>query len=421
MSKSPAWFTQGAPHVWRPYCQMKTAPAPLAVARTDGARIILEDGRELVDGIASWWTACHGYNHPHIRQAVSEQLALAPHVMFGGLAHEPAYRLAARLAKLLPGDLDHVFFAESGSVAVEIAMKMALQFWINRGVEGRTRFVSFLGGYHGDTLATMTICDPEEGMHGLFAGVMPSQHVVALPRDAASEDALDRLLAEKGHEIAGIIVEPRVQGAGGMVLHDDEVLRTLRRVADKHGQLLIFDEIFTGFGRTGDLFACTGSGVIPDIVTLSKALTGGTLPLSAAIASRKVFEAFWSDDAGAALMHGPTYMANPLACAAANASLDLFETGEWKADVKRINTALESGLVACRNLPGVVDVRTLGAIGVVEFAEPVAVGELCQKFAELGCWIRPMGKVIYLTPPFVTSDEELAKLAGAIRQVVAGL
>ena len=421
MSKSPAWFTRGAPHVWRPYCQMKTAPAPLAVARTEGARIILEDGRELVDGIASWWTACHGYNHPHIRQAVSEQLARAPHVMFGGLAHEPAYRLATRLAKLLPGDLNHVFFAESGSVAVEIAMKMALQFWINRAVEGRTRFVSFLGGYHGDTLATMTICDPEEGMHGLFAGVMPSQHVIALPRDAGSEAALDRLLAEKGHEIAGIIVEPRVQGAGGMLLHDDEVLRTLRRVTDRHDQLLIFDEIFTGFGRTGDLFACTGSGVTPDIVTLSKALTGGTLPLSAAVSCRKVFDAFWSDDAGAALMHGPTYMANPLACAAANASLDLFETGEWKADVKRINAALESGLAMCRNLPGVVDIRTLGAIGVVEFAEPVAVGDLCEKFAALGCWIRPMGKVIYLTPPFITSDAELAKLTGAIRQVVVAL
>jgi adenosylmethionine-8-amino-7-oxononanoate aminotransferase len=418
MSKPPQWFSRGAPHVWRPYCQMKTAPAPLAVARTEGARIILEDGRELVDGIASWWTACHGYNHPHIRQAVTEQLALAPHVMFGGLAHEPAYRLATRLAKLLPGDLDHVFFAESGSVAVEIAMKMALQFWINRGVEGRTRFVSFLGGYHGDTLATMTICDPEEGMHGLFAGVMPSQHVVALPRDADSEAVLDRLLSEKGHEIAGIIVEPRVQGAGGMLLHDDEVLRTLRRIADRHGQLLLFDEIFTGFGRTGDLFACTGSGVTPDIVTLSKALTGGTLPLSAAIASKMVFEAFWSDDAGAALMHGPTYMANPLACAAANASLDIFETGQWKADVARINAALGFGLMTCRNLPGVVDVRTLGAIGVVEFEKPVAVGDLCRRFAEFGCWIRPMGKVVYLTPPFITSDEELARLTGAIRAVL---
>lgn len=414
----PEWFEAGAPHVWRPYCQMKTAPAPLAVARTQGARIILEDGQELVDGIASWWTACHGYNHPHIAAAVADQLARAPHVMFGGLAHAPAYRLAARLAALLPGDLDHVFFAESGSVSVEIAMKMALQYWINKGVQGRTRFVSFLGGYHGDTLATMTICDPEEGMHGLFAGVMPAQHVVALPRDAASEAALDRLLAEKGHEIAGLIVEPRVQGAGGMLLHDDEVLRTLRRLADRHGQLLIFDEIFTGFGRTGDLFACAGAGVTPDIITLSKALTGGTLPLSAAVARRHVFEAFWSDDPGAALMHGPTYMANPLACAAANASLDLFETGAWKADVARIATALREGLEPCRAAPGVTDVRVLGAIGVVEFASPVAVGALCARFAELGCWIRPMGKVIYLTPPYVTTDAELAQLTGAIRAVV---
>ncbi len=397
---------------------MKTAPAPLAVARTEGARIVLTDGRELVDGIASWWTACHGYNHPHIRQAVADQLARAPHVMFGGLAHEPAYRLAARLAALLPGDLDHVFFAESGSVAVEIAMKMALQFWINRGASGRTRFVSFLGGYHGDTLATMTICDPEEGMHGLFAGVMPAQHVVALPRDAEGEAALDRLLADRGHEIAGLIVEPRVQGAGGMLTHDDEVLRTLRRVADRHGQLLIFDEIFTGFGRTGDLFACEGSGVVPDIVTLSKALTGGTLPLSAAVASRRVFEAFWSDDPGAALMHGPTYMANPLACAAANASLDLFEDGAWRDDVRRIEAALREGLSACRDAPGVVDVRVLGAIGVVEFEALVAVGALCARFVELGCWIRPMGKVVYLTPPFVTTDAELARLTSVVREVL---
>lgn len=415
----PQWLTDGARHVWRPYCQMKTAPAPLAVARTQGARIILEDGRELVDGIASWWTACHGYNHPHIRAAVTAQLERAPHVMFGGLAHEPAYRLASRLAALLPGELDHVFFAESGSVAVEISMKMALQYWINRGVAGRTRFVSFLGGYHGDTLATMTICDPEEGMHGLFAGVMPAQHVVALPRDAASEAALDALLGEKGHEIAALIVEPRVQGAGGMLLHDDGVLQVLRKLADKHGLLLIFDEIFTGFGRTGDLFACSGSGVIPDIVTLSKALTGGTLPLSAAIASRGVFEAFWSDDAGAALMHGPTYMANPLACAAAIASLDLFESGAWKDDVARINAALATGLEPCRAAPGVVDVRTLGAIGVVEFKDQVDAGALCARFAELGCWIRPMGKVVYLTPPYVTSDADLARLTGAICKVVA--
>ena len=330
----------------------------------------------------------------------------------------PAYDLARRLAALLPGDLDHVFFAESGSVSVEIAMKMAIQFHINQGRAGRSKFVSFLGGYHGDTLATMTICDPEEGMHSLFSGVMPAQHVVALPRDAASEAALDALLAERGHEIAALIVEPRIQGAGGMLIHGDAVLRTLRQLADRHGVLLIFDEIFTGFGRTGDLFVCEGAGVVPDIVTLSKALTGGTLPLSAAIASRRVFEAFWSDDAGAALMHGPTYMANPLACAAANASLDLFESGEWKAEVARISAGLAEGLEPCRTAPGVVDVRTLGAIGVVEFETPVDAGALSQRFAELGCWIRPMGKVVYLTPPFVTSDAELAQLTGAIRTVL---
>jgi len=415
----PNWFTQGAAHVWRPYCQMKTAPAPLPVARTYGARIVLEDGRELVDGIASWWTACHGYNHPHIAAAVRRQLELAPHVMFGGLAHEPAYRLAARLASLLPGQLNHVFFAESGSVAVEIAMKMALQFWINQGVAGRTRFLAFSGGYHGDTLATMTVCDPEEGMHSLFAGVMPSQVIAGLPTDDASTAAMDALLAARSHEIAAILVEPLVQGAGGMLLHSPDVLKTLRMLADKHGVLLIFDEIFTGFGRTSSLFAMQQAGIEPDIVTLSKALTGGTLPLSAAIASTRVFEAFWSDDAGAALMHGPTYMANPLACAAAGASLDLFEDGEWARQVARISGALAEGLEPCRQLPGVVDVRTLGAIGVVEMAEPVDAGALCARLAEEGVWIRPMGKVVYLTPAFIIDDADLQRLTGAVRKVLA--
>ena len=418
MTEQPRWLTEGAPHVWRPYAQMKTAAPPLAVARTEGARLILEDGRELVDGIASWWTACHGYNHPHIRAAVQAQLERAPQMMFGGLAHEPAYVLAKRLARALPGDLDHVFFAESGSVSVEIAMKMALQYWINRGVTGRTRFVSFLGGYHGDTLATMTVCDPEEGMHGLFAGVLPAQHIAALPTDDESEAALSKLLGEKGAEVAAILVEPRVQGAGGMIFHDDATLRRLRKLADEHEVLLIFDEIFVGFGRTGDLFACEGAGVVPDIVTLSKALTGGTLPLSAAIATARVFDAFWSDDPGAALMHGPTYMGNPLACAAANASLDLFETGEWRGDVVRLAAGLEVGLKDCRGAPGVVDVRVKGAIGVVEFDKAVPVSDWCRRFAERGVWIRPMGKVVYLTPPFVTSNAELERLTAAVRAVV---
>jgi adenosylmethionine-8-amino-7-oxononanoate aminotransferase len=416
--ESPDWLTAGAPHVWRPYCQMKTARPPLPVVATRGSRLILDDGRELVDGLASWWTACHGYNHPHIAAAVRDQLERMPHVMFGGLAHEPAYRLAKRLADLLPGDLNHAFFAESGSVSVEIAMKMALQFHINQGRAGRAKFLSFRGGYHGDTLATMTVCDPEEGMHSLFSGVMPSQVIADLPVDAASEAALDALLAERGGEIAAILTEPLVQGAGGMLFHDPEVLRTLRRLADKHGVLLIFDEIFTGFGRTGELFAMQAAGVEPDIVTLSKALTGGTLPLSVAVASTRVFEAFWSDDAGAALMHGPTYMGNALACAAANASLDLFEDGAWRADVARVSAALAEGLEPVRDAPGVVDVRVLGAIGVVEFDQPVAVGALCEAFADEGAWIRPMGKIVYLTPAFTTPDADLAILMAAIRKVV---
>jgi adenosylmethionine-8-amino-7-oxononanoate aminotransferase len=400
---------------------MKGAAEPLPVASTAGTRIVLEDGRQLIDGIASWWTACHGYNHPHIVQAIQDQVQRAPHVMFGGLAHEPAYRLAKRLAGLLPGDLDHVFFAESGSVAVEIALKMAIQYWINQGVRERTRFVSFRGGYHGDTLATMSICDPEEGMHTLFAGVMPTQHVVKLPRTREDELALDDLLVRESRQIAGMIVEPRVQGAGGMIFHDDDVLVRLRRMADRHGILLIFDEVFTGFGRTGSLFVCEGTGVTPDIITLSKALTGGTLPLSAAIATRRVFEAFWSDDPRAALMHGPTFMANPLACAAANASLDLFEDGARLDDVARIERVLQEGLAPCRDLSVVANVRTRGAIGVVELRHPLDVDELSTRLVDEGVWIRPMGKVLYLTPAFVITDAELSVITTAIKKVLTAM
>ncbi|BCW89856.1 Adenosylmethionine-8-amino-7-oxononanoate aminotransferase [Alphaproteobacteria bacterium SO-S41] len=419
MTDTPEWYETGARHVWRPYTQMKTARPPLNVTRTEGATIVLSDGRVLIDGVASWWTACHGYNHPHIAMAITQQLARAPHVMFGGLAHEPAYRLARRLAELLPGDLDHVFFAESGSVAVEIAMKMAIQYWLNRGLTGKTRFVSFLGGYHGDTLATMSVCDPEEGMHTIFNGVMPPQHVVALPRNAASEATLDALLAAHHGEIAAILVEPLVQGAGGMVLHPPEVLRRLRALADRHGVLLIFDEIFTGFGRTGTLFAMEQADVIPDIVTLSKALTGGTLPLSCAVARTPVFDAFWSDDPNAALMHGPTYMANPLACAAANASLDLFADGTWHANVARISDGLRAGLEPCRTLARVRDVRVLGAIGAVELDHVVDSTRLSERFAAEGVWIRPFGRIAYLTPAFVVSDAELAKLTSAIVRVLS--
>lgn len=415
----PAWLVEGRPHLWRPYCQMKTANPALPVVATRGSRLVLADGRELVDGLASWWTACHGYNHPHIAAAVRDQLERMPHVMFGGLSHEPANRLATRLAKLLPGDLDHVFLAESGSVSVEIAMKMALQFHINRGVTGRTRFLAFRGGYHGDTLATMTVCDPDEGMHSLFTGVMPQQVIGDLPRDGDSTAALEMLVAAHARELAAIVVEPLVQGAGGMLFHPPEVLRTLRRIADENGLLLILDEIFTGFGRTGTMFAMEQAGIVPDVVTLSKALTGGTMPLSAAVARRHVFDAFWSEDAGAALMHGPTYMAHALACAAANASLDLFEDGGWKADVTRVSAGLEAGLRPCRAMPGVVDVRVLGAIGVVELERVDDLEALRKAFLAHGVWVRPLGRVVYLTPSFTIPDGDLAALTAAVRAVLS--
>jgi adenosylmethionine-8-amino-7-oxononanoate aminotransferase len=419
LNDTPSWLTRGAAHIWRPYTQMKNAAPSLPVARTEGTRIHLSDGRVLIDGIASWWTACHGYNHPHIMAAMRAQLNAMPHVMFGGLAHEQAYTLAARLAALLPGDLDHVFFAESGSVAVEIAMKMAVQFHLNAGVRGRTRFVSFRGGYHGDTFAAMSVCDPDEGMHALFAGVVPAQHVLDLPRDDESEAAMDAFLARHAHEIAAIIVEPLVQGAGGMLFHEPATLRRLRRLADKHGVLLIFDEIFTGLGRTGAMFAMQHADVIPDIVTLSKALTGGAAPLSAAIARRHVFDAFLSDDPTHALMHGPTYMAHALGCAAANASLDLFDTGDWTRQVARIETLLGEGLTRCRDLNGVRDVRVKGAIGVVELDQAPKHAALTARFVDKGVWVKPFGKIVYLTPAFISSDDDIAVLTDAILAVLS--
>jgi adenosylmethionine-8-amino-7-oxononanoate aminotransferase len=417
---SPDWYEAGLAHIWLPYAQMMTARPPLPVARTQGCRIVLSDGRELIDGIASWWTACHGYNHPHIRDAVERQLDLMPHVMFGGLAHEPALTLARRLAALLPGGLERVFFSESGSVAVEIAMKMAVQFWLNRGIAGRTRFVAFGGGYHGDTTGAMAVCDPDSGMHALFAGLLPRHFILDLPRDEDSEAALAELLDRHAGEIAGILVEPLVQGAGGMLFHDVAVLHRLRAAADRHDLLLIFDEIFTGFGRTGSLFACEAAAVAPDIITLSKALTGGTLPLAATIATARVFDAFWSEDPARALMHGPTYMGNALACAAANASLDLFQAEPRLHEIAAISQALAQGLAPCRGMPGVKDVRVQGAIGVVELERIENLDAMRARFVAEGVFIRPFGRTVYLTPAYTISPDELATLTDAVVKVVGG-
>ncbi|HEY4981615.1 MAG TPA: adenosylmethionine--8-amino-7-oxononanoate transaminase [Pseudolabrys sp.] len=420
-SATPDWYAGGLEHVWLPYAQMKTVSRPLPVVRTQGSRIVLADGRELIDGIASWWTACHGYNQPHIRHAVARQLKQMPHVMFGGLAHEQALRLAQRLAAMLPDDLSRVFFSDSGSVAVEVAMKMAMQYWINRGVRGRSQFVAFKGGYHGDTTGAMAVSDAEGGMHALFAGLLPKHHVVDLPANEQRLAALDALLAQRAGDIAGIIVEPLVQGAGGMRFHDANVLQRLRGLADRHDMLLIFDEIFTGFGRTGTLFACEAAGITPDIITLSKALTGGTLPLAATIATRKVFEAFWADDPQKALMHGPSYMANALACAAANASLDLFEREPRLQQVALVSSALLHGLAPCRSMRGVKAVRVKGAIGVVEMEHIADLNALRARLIEEGVFVRPFGHVIYLTPAFTIPADELTMLTDAVVKVVRSL
>ena len=412
------WYDAGLPHIWLPYTQMKTTLPPLAVELTRGSRIVLADGRELVDGIASWWTACHGYNHPHIVGAIRAQAAKLPHVMLGGLVHEQVLTLAKRLCAIAPGKMERVFFSDSGSVAVEVAMKMATQYWLNQNIRGRTKFLAFRGGYHGDTLATMAVCDPDEGMHSLFSGLLPEHHIVDLPRDEESIAAFDAFLERHADELAGILVEPLVQGAGGMLFHDESVLRRLRQAADKYRLLLIFDEIFTGFGRTGAMFASDAAGVAPDIMTLGKGLTGGTLPLAATLATGPVFDAFWSDDPAHALMHGPTYMGNALACAAANASLDLFERENRLRATADIAAAMALGLGPCLAFKGVRDVRVRGAIGVVELDRIDDLNDLKRRLVAEGVWVRPFRNIVYLTPALTIDATDLKTLTGAIRRVV---
>jgi adenosylmethionine-8-amino-7-oxononanoate aminotransferase len=404
--------------LWLPYCQMQTAPAPQTAMRTEGVRIFLRDGRSLIDGTSSWWTACHGYNHPHIRHAVAEQLESMPHIMLGGLVHTPVLRLTDRLARLFPGELNYVFYCESGSVAVEIAMKMALQYWINQDISGRTRFVSFRDAYHGDTFAAMSVCDPEDGMHRLFKGVLAEQLILELPRSEAELEQFEATIAKHKSGLAGIILEPLVQAAAGMKFHDPEVLAAVADVARRHGLLLILDEIATGFGRTGTMFACEQASVEPDIVTLSKALTGGTVPLAATVATRRVYDAFLSDHYEHALMQGPTFCGNPLACAAANASLDLFEQEPRLAQAAAIEAQLTDGLAGCRELPGVLDVRVKGAIGVVQLARRPDLDDLRARFIAEGVWVRPFGDVVYLMPPLVIDASDLGRLIEAVNSVV---
>lgn len=418
MTQQPDWYKRGRQHVWLPYTQMQTVRAPLPVASANGVRLTLADGRELVDGVSSWWATVHGYRHPHIEAAVQRQLETLPHVMLGGLAHEQAYILAERLAAMLPGDLDHVFYSDSGSVAVEVAMKMAAQFWLNQG-QRRVKFLCFRGGYHGDTFATMSVCDPDEGMHSLFKGALLEQLVVDLPRNAAEEAALGELLDRHRGELAGIIVEPLVQGAGGMVFHDPFTLQALRRLADAHDLLLIFDEIFVGLGRLGDaMFACQIADVQPDIVTLSKALTGGTLPLAATIASTRIYEGFLSDDPLHALMHGPTYMGNAMGCAAANASLDLFEQEPRLEQSRTIGQQLERLLAPARELPGVRDVRVRGAIGVIQLDGPAPADRLSAACIDRGVWLRPFRDILYTTPPLITGEADITRIATAMVEAV---
>ncbi|MCY4154114.1 MAG: adenosylmethionine--8-amino-7-oxononanoate transaminase [Gammaproteobacteria bacterium] len=413
--------------LWHPYTSMVEPPPVFPVVSAYGVRLRLADGRELIDGMASWWCAIHGYNHPALNAAVSAQLCDMAHVMFGGLTHEPAVRLAQKLVDITPSALQTVFFADSGSVAVEVAIKMALQYWAAAGRPGKQKLLTVRGGYHGDTCGAMAVCDPVTGMHSLFRNVLPAHYFADKPgtRFGAvwQEDDMAALatLAENHHEdIAAVIIEPVVQGAGGMWFYSPEYLNRLREICDRHDLLLIFDEIATGFGRSGKLFACEHSRVAPDILCLGKALTGGYMTLAATLTSTQVAETISAGGQGV-FMHGPTFMANPLACAVALASIKLLEQTDWQQRVKNIQNQLQTELARCRDLDNVTDVRVLGAIGVVEVAQPVDMHTVPHWFVEQGVWIRPFGSLIYVMPPYIINAEDLTRLTSAIYHVVGKL
>ena len=421
MTPTPEWFTAGYPHIWLPYAQMQTVAAPLPVVGANGCTLTLADGRTLVDGIASWWSMCHGYQHPYIVEAITQQAQSLSHVMFAGLAHEPAYTLAARLCSTVGMGMERVFFSESGSVAVEVALKMALQYWRNKGEAKRSKFICFNHGYHGDTLGAMSV-SAKSHFNAAYDTVTLRNYALDIPHDEYSfAEFSDTITAIRG-SVAALIIEPLVQGAGGMRFYSADILSEIRRVCREHEILLIADEIATGFGRTGTMFACHEAAIEPDIICLGKALTGGHMPLAATLASAKVFDAFLSDDAEKALMHGPTFMAHPIACAAANASLDLFAREPRVAQAETLETALWEGLRGYKSYDGVQDVRVKGAIGVIEFKEGVMtadrVREMRTKSVEYGAWLRPFGDVLYLMPPLVMTESELAVVLGAVRAVI---